>query len=581
MPRTLLGRPCRNFQFMAVTTLTDPRDGGEKVALGNFVSGGVGAVLLVDPHTGAGEALEIPGDNGPEGLLNLDDQRLLVACSETFGYLHSLDLATRTWAEPLQVESETYLWNLCLASDGLVYGGTYPGGKLVRYDPARHVLDDLGPVSADPDNQYTRNVHGQVPGWVLVDCGMATMEVVAYDLATGERRRVGPPGAWVREATAEFVCLTTPQGPEFYAPDTWERLPDLSDRLSPSLPAPFSLTGLAARLSDGGLVGVRGQDLAHLPPGESAARVVPIDAPRPATRIHTLVQDDRGGLWGASAFGQTIFSYDPATGATWNSPAVTAISGEVYGMVWVGGQLFMSCYCGGDHVVYDPALPWDEATNVNPRTLESVAPALIRPFARSLLGPDGGVWTGWMAAYGTYGGGLSRVDPETLEVTSWYDPVPGQGLDFLTADDRYLYFVTTDYGNGLPFLTDPLHFAVWDPAGEVVDDVTLELGEHGGPLAAVGGRILMVRRDRPEVRVYDPQALRFEDPVPLPEQCGGLLAVDADTALVFSAKRRYRLTLPDRRVEDIGEMPGNATAVALGKRGELYVAVGADLYRVE
>lgn len=91
----------------------------------------------------------------------------------------------------------------------------------------------------------------------------------------------------------------------------------------------------------------------------------------------------------------------------------------------------------------------------------------------------------------------------------------------------------------------------------------------------------MVRRDRPEVRVYDPQALRFEDPVPLPEQCGGLLAVDADTALVFSAKRRYRLTLPDRRVEDIGEMPGNATAVALGKRGELYVAVGADLYRVE
>ncbi len=581
MATAYLGRPCCNFQFMDVEVLVDPRDGLEKAVLGNFASGGVGTIIFVDPRTGAEESLDLPGDNGPEGLLNLDNRRLLVACSETYGYLHSLDLTTRTWAEPLRVESETYIWNLCRASDGLVYGGTYPGCKLLRYDPERHVLEDLGHVSDDPGNMYSRNVYDAAVGYVLLDCGMVTSEVIAYDVATGERCHVGPPGAQVREVTADYVCLTTGSGVEFYAPGTWEPLPDLSDRLSPPLEEPFSRTGHVAWLSDGGLVGVRGQDLAYRPAGESSVRLIPLDAPRPATRIHELVQDDRGVLWGASAFGQTIFSHDPATGETWNSGAVCDNPGEVYGMVWVDERLFLSSYCQGDHVVYDPSLPWDQVNNLNPRTLESVAPALIRPLGCSVLGPDGGVWTGWGAAYGVYGGGLSRVDPVTLQVRSWYDPVPGQAIGHLATDDRYLYLATASFASGLPPLQEPLHFAVWDPAGQVVDDVTLSEGEHPGSLAAVGGKVLLLRLDRPEIRVYDPQALYFEDSIPLPEPCSSLIALDPGRALAFSATRRFLVTMPGGTVEDIGDMPGNASAVALGREGELYVAVGADLYRVE
>jgi hypothetical protein len=97
-----LGQPCRNFQIMASMTIVEPKDGMEKVVLANFVSGGTGNLVFINLATGAGESLLTPGDEGGEGMLNLDNKTLLVGMSEKFGYLHSLDLATRAWAKPLK-----------------------------------------------------------------------------------------------------------------------------------------------------------------------------------------------------------------------------------------------------------------------------------------------------------------------------------------------------------------------------------------------------------------------------------------------------------------------------------------------
>jgi hypothetical protein len=67
----------------------------------------------------------------PRPSCNWQNEKLLIGTCGTYEYLHCLDLATREWAEPLRDEKESYIWNLCVGSDGLVYGGTYPGCVLL------------------------------------------------------------------------------------------------------------------------------------------------------------------------------------------------------------------------------------------------------------------------------------------------------------------------------------------------------------------------------------------------------------------------------------------------------------------
>jgi Gluconolactonase len=123
-----LNDPCRNFCILASMALVDPVDGYEKFVLSSFVDGGTGILVFIDRITGEGEVVALPGDEGAWALLNVNNEKLLVGTCGLYGYRHKLDLKTRTWAEPLRDESETYIWNLVMGSDGRVYGGTWPGG---------------------------------------------------------------------------------------------------------------------------------------------------------------------------------------------------------------------------------------------------------------------------------------------------------------------------------------------------------------------------------------------------------------------------------------------------------------------
>lgn len=128
MPYEYIGQPCRNFNILGITTILDPMDDQEKVVLSNFVAGATGNVILVDPVTGEGESIMLLGDEGAWAVLNWKNEKLLIGTCPRHGYLHCLDLKSRTWAEPLRDEKELYIWNLCIGSDGMVYGGTWPGG---------------------------------------------------------------------------------------------------------------------------------------------------------------------------------------------------------------------------------------------------------------------------------------------------------------------------------------------------------------------------------------------------------------------------------------------------------------------
>ncbi|MCC9075119.1 hypothetical protein FKZ61_003195 [Litorilinea aerophila] len=577
-----VSQPCRNFNILGSTTVQDPRDRREKVVLSNFAAGATGNLILVDPESGQGESLPLPGDEGAWAVLNWQNERLLVGTCPRFGYLHSLDLRTRTWAEPLRDEHETYIWNLCQGSDGLIYGGTYPGCVLLRYDPAAHRLENLGRMSDNPDNLYSRMVYA-IPGHILVTCGMAEMHLALWEIATGKVRRFGRPGAQVRAITDRFLCTESEGELAFYHLENLAPMAGDASLLPAESPPPYGGTRHRIPLADGRIFAVRGQEYYVMAPGEVRPQLRPIPTPRPPTRIMTLVADEQGRLWGSSSFGQTIFCYNPTSGETWNSQVVCDQGGEVYGMAWRNGRLFLSAYAGGDHVVYDPGRPWNQVDNENPRTLPrepaGPEPLLIRPEARSVIGPDGHFWTGWMARYGVYGGGLTRVDTATLAVTAWVDPVPGQAVVGLAADERFLYFTTGGEGNGLPPKTEPFHFVVWDPQGEIVWQHTFPAGRRPREVAAAGGRV-WVAVDR-ELWGFDPARWAWEAVYPRAAACHHLLATpDGQRLLIFDEEGLWSLDVASGAQRQVSQLPGPVRAATFTPDGTLYFAHGPALYRL-
>ncbi|RIE05075.1 NHL repeat-containing protein [Cohnella faecalis] len=301
-----------------------------------------------------------------------------------------------------------------------------------------------------------------------------------------------------------------------------------------------------------------------------------IPVPAPATAIFTLQSDGQGRIWGASGFGQTIFRLDPASGKSWSSSSVCNAGGEVYGMQFAGGRLFLTAYVGGDHIVFDPDAPWDQLNNVNPRTLRSVAPELIRPEGRSAIGPDGGIWTGWSAKYGTYGGGLSRIDPATLAVEGWLDPVPGQQVAGVAADAKYVYFTTNGGASGLAHREVQCRFGVWAPGRGLIHEETFEPEqEAGNAIVAIGGNVLIGVGD--DIWIFDPDRLAFVHSVPIGHASSWLVAIDDRIAGAYGGGQYWEIDAASGSGVFVSEVPGYVRASVMHD-GKLYFAVDSTLY---
>lgn len=472
-----LEQPCRNFCIFKAILFIDPKDGKEKVVLSSFVAGGTGEVIFVDPETGEGESHVIPGDAGAWALLNYKNEKLLVGTCGTYGFLHCMDLADRKWKEPLSIEGISYIWDLNTASDGMVYGGTYPGCVLLKYDPEAHVLENLGPMTPDEGNLYSRLVFTPVEGKVYVNCGMSSSCIGIYDISTGKMTNVLP-GCSIQKASKDYLYIKSPEKEMFVDPVDFSELPydKFSDELNigiDNLPVP---AGHLLKLQSGKTFGISGQRYFIVSEDAKDITFHKIPAAPPPTEIFAMTSGKNGILYGATGLGQTMFSYDPKDGSYWNSDIVTEKGGEVYGIVEYNGKIYMTSYAGGDHMVYDPSKPWNQRENINPVTLESIGPGYIRPQARSFLGPDNCIWTGWIAQYGSYGLAITRIDPKTNEVTMFKDLIPSQGIGSITAGNDCIYFTTNGSGNGLKTKVEEFYLVKMNLEGKILNKVKFDAG---------------------------------------------------------------------------------------------------------
>jgi len=535
-----LGTPCRNFCFFQREHIPcDPYDGKEKIVLATFVAGGTGRIYFLDTENYTGEDLEIPGDWGSWALLYLPEHEcLLVGTCPEFGYLHRLDLKTRTWAEPLRIEGEPYIWTLAAAKDGNVYCGTWGTGTILKYDPRNHTLVNLGkPEDDNPKNQYTRICLTAPDGNIIFSVCFAENRLYHLDVETGKFTKFGEVGCglgyeciwrnrFVMTGNADYHLLydavtlelaakidkktLSTEGitdPDILAYVEYVKNPPYADLV------PTGAYKYPTTLKDGrffGLIGAEGQEYFILNPETKEIRCSRIPCEPPPTEILGLAEDEEGTIWFSTGLGQTIGWYNPADGSYDNTSPVTAIGGEVYQIVPYDHKLWMVAYSGGDHIVYDPKKPWNQYDNVNPLTLESIHHVSCRPNACNLLGPDNNIWAGWSGTYGNYGGTISRINTKTNKVDFWHQLVPLQTHGNLAASSKWIYSTTNGSTSGLDPRKDEFYLLRHDPEdAKIVWSEKFALGMHPGKIAISGGKLFMALHDEKTqfLYVYDEETM--------------------------------------------------------------------------
>ena len=436
-------KPCWNYCVLCCEAFFDPKDGVEKVAIVSFASFVCGKLYLIEPRSNAVEEYTLPLDNGAWTIYNHQNDALIIGTSSTYGTILRFDFHTRTFSEPLSC-GETYIWDFAADGNGYLYGGTYNKAKLIRYDLNHHKLDDLGPVDPAHPGNYYNSVVACYDGYILCDIGKDVPDTFAYRICDGV---IKPAKEYGIETTAKAVKATTdPRAKGHYC-----------------------------FMSDGSVFAIEGQEYRFYEGDSSESIVRRIPGTPPATGVYALAYGDDGILYGASNFGLTMFTYNPKTRECYNSTHVDYTSGgQIYGIVYKNGLVYMTSYAGGRHIVYDPKKPWDSRGGVNPYLLECVSEDYIRPFGRSVMGPRGDIWTGWYAKYGMYGGALSKIETETETVTTY--PVGENGVASVTADDTFVYYVTCGLACGLPERKNRFKVAAVDADGKEVRSAFLPDG---------------------------------------------------------------------------------------------------------
>jgi len=530
-----MGKPCRNWCFFESEYIPcDPRDGKEKIALSSCVAGGKGRIVIMDPLGGTGEYYDLPDEIAAWGMIYLPDyETLLVGTCPNHAYVYRLDLKTRTWSEPAELPGEKYFWNMVRGKDGKVYGSNWPNNILLRYDPATHTLDSAGRLGDDPLNQYSRYCYVHPNGNIINTAGCHVYRPYYYDIDTETMTPFGVDGDQIVDVTKDLLISKTPNDGlwRFYDPDTFalidkpvsqkelslDGLTDprviayVKELIDPSPERKYCGTKHCYTLSDGSTFGISGQEYVLLKDGEVTYHTIPVEAP--PTEIFQIAEDKDGIIWFATGLGQTFGWYNPETGAYWNSPQASPYGGEIYGMQFINDLLYMTAYSYGIHILYDPKKPWDMHGQVNPRDLLHEGTVICRPIGRSVVGSDGNLWTGWGKPYGQWGGGITRIDTKTNEVTIWMDQIEEQSVCDVAAGKNHMFASTSGQASGRASKQDAFWFLKLDMDCNIVWKEQFVLGQFPGDITVLNGKVYLVmvdeNNDTSSVRVYDEETMEL------------------------------------------------------------------------
>lgn len=612
-----LGQPCRARNVLASCIVTDRRDGRERLVLTNMNEESGCELIFVDFENDTAEIFRAPAGSGAWALMEVPGDRLVVGTVYDGAFM-VFDLRKMEFVRVSKFAGESYIWNLALGSDGRVYGGTYPGGKLGALDLNTYEVEDCG--AGAPPNMYCRYVSSLPDGRILAryiqhkpvtliyDPGTRTYSEPPPELAdvvsgvswngyffagskvfSSNLEVVDPPfpappagrGSWSvvnSMTTADAVFIR--QGGRFYRFEKGSKSLEMVAEVDPRF------AGLSVCTKNGWLLGVRGQDYVVVKPGArkpELRRIPGESAPRPTLFLRA---DQNGLLWGGPHFGQTIFWLDPRTGKYANTSTVCDAGGEVYDATFWNGKVYCVSYAGGDIICYDPARPWNQIDHVNPRVIASVGSrGYIRPTAGICLGPDGRLYSGWMAKYGVYGGAVAITDPSTGETELIENPLGEQAISGVVVGESVLYVGSSLAANGLPNKKgEYARFGILDLAtGKVVFREEIEGAVNVRPLCydPITRRVAVSVNGK--IRFFNTRTRKFLQslPVDAPNLSCASVSFPGDGHLYYGSDRSVvALNMRTGRCRTLAQAPERVSNVAVGPDGSVYFSCGVDIYAV-
>lgn len=512
---------------------------------------------------------------------------------------------------------------------GNLYAGTYPDGKVIKYDAATETFVDLGPVV--PGQDYVRGlaVHD---GTVYAGVG-TTGSLWAIDPDTGakaplplpERPEYDPAqppmiysldvvgdllfvqvsdvnlllvydlaaGAWSDTVVEDYRGLyTSPErdGKTYLIAGGRLLAFDLAGH-------EVSDTGLAfgTYLRHSGWVDVSATEpelpglslvtvqyggavtFLNLQSGAVITKPSVLEgAPVP---LQTLERGPDDRLYASGYPGGTGARFDPSSGELINFAL-----GQSEGMGALGDKLYLGNYPGAVLHELDTTAPLDGS---NPRQVHEIGDDQDRPFA--ITSGDGKLFVGTIPTYGALGGAVTIKDGD--EWTTYRDVVPDQSVMSLAYADGKLYGSTTVWGGlGIEPAESVAKVFVLDAAtGTVQRTVTPELPGTVPPKAigaiTFGPDGLLWGAAWGTVFALDPDTLdvvRSREIVPSDWDFGHLwrpiqLRWGADGLLYTTLGGRLTVVEPETLES---RTLAETALLTLAANGDLYYADGSDLVRI-
>lgn len=401
----------------------------------------------------------------------------------------------------LPAAGQTFIWALATDADGKIWGGTFPGGKVFRFDPDTGAFTDFGQAVAG--QTYVRSI--ACAGGKVYSGAYAAAHIAELDPVTRTFTQLPtPPG------------LGTITGKPVYDLNAYDNR--LYARIGSDAPNPLYVFDLATRTWSDPIPEVHG--LSVCPPGEDGAvyffqrselrRYDPATGANTGTGLFLTgkVQNARSFGWaelglpdypGRSVVGTLwrgdMFRYNPTTGAhavlatkvrkepidiqalaaggrrtiyaggflngglsavntTTGTPSfhrfgqIEAILRDSEGTVWIGqypdARLFR----------YEPDQPWNSpeyspegppGTPANPHVVVTLKPEL-QARARCLAEADGKIAVGTVPDGNRLGGGLAVYDKASGAWTFTRNVVQDMSIIALTADDGVVYGGASIFG---------------------------------------------------------------------------------------------------------------------------------------
>lgn len=613
----LMAQPCMGWHFQAGISVYNADAGRELLLLSSAVEAGGAALIMTAIDENASVMQQIPDTAGAWAMAPMKGDRVAIGTYYD-GAIHIFDLPSNTMTSVVDIPGESYVWNLVEGLDGRLYGGTFPGGKLIALDQDTLAIKDCG--QAGPPNRFLHQVSALPDGRLLCRVGTEAPGLRIYDPTTNTffdapeaLKGVSGGTIWENYFITEnevFDAALQPQSPwPFPLPEFSKQeavlIPSITTRrilyyrrgdavyryqsgdAAPSPVFNFSLRGgtLVAAAVDGGVIGIRGQQYFHVAPGASALERRQFQVASPPRASTFLRIDPREQVWGAPRSGQTLFFMDGETGVFVSMSSVTPRMGRIQDLTFIQQVAYGVSWPGGDIFRLDIEEPWNEWEGRNPRILKSLQDGGYRTPSGGIIASDSLLYSGWSAARGAYGGAIAITYPDTGDTRVLENPVGRQGITGLALDEQFLFIGTTVKGEEMPAKKDESpQFAVLGL------DTVQPYWNHVFKDAVTVDRLCLNRQANrvalavdDHLRVFDVNGMKIQDAFEegLPEITSADMAIRQDPYVYFGHDSAIiRVHLVSGLWEEVIVLPQPVAGLAANAAGDLFAACGVDVYHV-